>query len=102
MISLGVCHDLAAARRDYPQLVFQGNVDEDLLRAGTPEQVFAATKRCREEGGGQRHIVSKSGARQGLVRLTLTAVNHPAGAWAAILAALRGASGFHAKEGRYR
>ncbi|HTU91612.1 MAG TPA: uroporphyrinogen decarboxylase family protein, partial [Gemmataceae bacterium] len=39
VISLGVCHDLAAARRDYPQLVFQGNVDEAILRSGTPEQV---------------------------------------------------------------
>ena len=60
MISLGVCHDLAAARRDYPQLVFQGNVDEELLRSGTPEQVLAATRRCREAGGGQRHIINLS------------------------------------------
>src|SRR6516162_8545324 len=33
VISLGTQHDLAAARRDYPHLVFQGNVDEALLRA---------------------------------------------------------------------
>jgi uroporphyrinogen decarboxylase len=58
VISLGSCHDLAAARRDYPQLVFQGNVNEELLRSGTPEQVSAATKRCRESGGGQRHIIN--------------------------------------------
>jgi uroporphyrinogen decarboxylase len=58
VISLGKCHDLAAARRDYPNLVFQGNVDEDLLRAGTPEEVFAATKKCVQAGGGQRHIVN--------------------------------------------
>jgi uroporphyrinogen decarboxylase len=58
VISLGSCHDLAAARRDYPQLVFQGNVDEELLRSGTPEQVMAATKQCRAAGGGQRHIVN--------------------------------------------
>jgi uroporphyrinogen decarboxylase len=57
-ISLGVRHDLAAARRDYPHLVFQGNVDEDLLRTGTPEQVTAATKACLAAGGGQRHIVN--------------------------------------------
>ena len=44
VISLGVRHDLAAARRDYPQLVFQGNVDEELLRTGTPEQVAEATR----------------------------------------------------------
>jgi uroporphyrinogen decarboxylase len=58
VISLGACHDLAAARRDYPQLVFQGNVDEEILRSGTAEEVIAATMRCREAGGGQRHIIN--------------------------------------------
>jgi uroporphyrinogen decarboxylase len=60
VISLGVRHDLAAARRDYPHLVFQGNVDEKLLRTGTPEQVAEATRRCLAAGGGQRHIVNLS------------------------------------------
>ena len=60
VISLGVSHDLAAARRDYPQLGFQGNVDEALLRSGTPEQVMAATKKCVQAGGGRRHIVNLS------------------------------------------
>ena len=58
VISLGVRHDLAAARRDYPHLVFQGNVDEDILSAGTPEEVTRATRACVEAGGGQRHIVN--------------------------------------------
>jgi uroporphyrinogen decarboxylase len=58
VISLGTRHDLAAARRDYPHLVFQGNVDEELLRAGTAEQVRAATRACMEAGGGRRHIVN--------------------------------------------
>jgi uroporphyrinogen decarboxylase len=58
VISLGRRHDLAAARRDYPQLVFQGNVDEELLRTGTPEQVAEATLRCVAAGGGQQHIVN--------------------------------------------
>ncbi|HSQ54441.1 MAG TPA: uroporphyrinogen decarboxylase family protein, partial [Gemmata sp.] len=39
VVSLGTRHDLAAARRDYPNLVFQGNVDEEILRRGTPAQV---------------------------------------------------------------
>ena len=60
VVSLGVRHDLAAARRDYPNLVFQGNVDEELLRTGTPEQVAAATKACVAAGGGRRHIVNLS------------------------------------------
>jgi uroporphyrinogen decarboxylase len=58
VVSLGKCHDLAAARRTYPQLAFQGNVDEELLRAGTPEQVAEATWRCVAAGGGRRHIVN--------------------------------------------
>lgn len=58
VISLGVRHDLAAARRDYPNLVFQGNVDEEVLRGGTPQQVIEATKRCLAAGGGRRHIVN--------------------------------------------
>jgi uroporphyrinogen decarboxylase len=58
VISLGTRHDLAAARRQYPGLVFQGNVDEELLRTGTPEQVAEATRRCVAAGGGRRHIVN--------------------------------------------
>jgi len=58
VISLGSCHDLAKARRDYPNLVFQGNVDEDILRGGTTEQVTAATRACLAAGGGHRHIVN--------------------------------------------
>jgi uroporphyrinogen decarboxylase len=58
IISLGSTHDLAAARRDYPHLVFQGNVDEEILKAGTPQQVAEATRRCLEAGGGRRHILN--------------------------------------------
>jgi uroporphyrinogen decarboxylase len=58
VISLGKRHDLAAARRKYPLLSFQGNVDSDVLRSGNLEQVAEATRRCVAEGGGQRHIVN--------------------------------------------
>ena len=58
VLSLGRVHDLAAARARYPQLSFQGNVDEEVLRSGTVEQVIEATRRCLDEGGGQRHIVN--------------------------------------------
>jgi uroporphyrinogen decarboxylase len=57
-VSLGTCHDLAAARAQYPHLVFQGNVAEELLHTGTPEQVAEATRRCLAAGGGRRHIVN--------------------------------------------
>ena len=47
VVSLGKIHDLAEARRQYPQLSFQGNVDEELLRDGTPQQVSEdAPLRC--------------------------------------------------------
>lgn len=58
VISLGTRHDLAEARRNYPHLVFQGNVDCELLRRGTAAEVIAATRRCLQAGGGQRHIVN--------------------------------------------
>lgn len=58
VISLGKGNDLAQARRDYPHLVFQGNVDQAVLRSGTSEQVREITRRCVEQGGGQRHIVN--------------------------------------------
>src|SRR5207248_1098480 len=45
VVSLGTRHDLAEARRLYPRLSFQGNVDEGLLRTGTPGQVAEATRR---------------------------------------------------------
>jgi uroporphyrinogen decarboxylase len=60
IISLGVTHDLAELRRRYPERVFQGNVDEELLRTGTTAQVVEATRRCLQQGGGQRHIVNLS------------------------------------------
>jgi uroporphyrinogen decarboxylase len=58
VISLGQRHDLAAARLRYPHLVFQGNVDAEILRCATPDVVTAATRRCVREGGGRCHIVN--------------------------------------------
>jgi uroporphyrinogen decarboxylase len=60
VISLGTRHDLAAARRDYPHLAFQGNVDSAVLKGGTPEDVRAAVRQCLAAGGGHRHIVNLS------------------------------------------
>jgi len=58
VISLGTRHDLAAARRDYPHLVFQGNVDSEVLKSGSPEAVRTAVQSCLAAGGGHRHIVN--------------------------------------------
>jgi uroporphyrinogen decarboxylase len=58
VISLGAVHDLARARADYPHLVFQGNVDEEILLRGTVDEVIRATRACVEAGQGHRHIVN--------------------------------------------
>jgi uroporphyrinogen decarboxylase len=58
VISLGTRHDLVVARRDYPHLVFQGNVDSNVLKAGPPEAIRAGVQRCLQAGGGNRHIVN--------------------------------------------
>jgi uroporphyrinogen decarboxylase len=58
VISLGTSHDLAAARRDFPRLVFQGNVDEAILRNGTPEEAVNSVKACLRAGGGHKHILN--------------------------------------------
>jgi uroporphyrinogen decarboxylase len=60
VVSLGMRHDLAVARSDFPHLVFQGNVSDELMRSGSPEQVAEATRACVQAGGGQRHIVNLS------------------------------------------
>lgn len=58
VISLGTRHDLAEARQRYPQMVFQGNVDSDVLKSGTPDEVVKAVRACLRAGGGHRHIVN--------------------------------------------
>jgi uroporphyrinogen decarboxylase len=58
VVSLGTRHEMTKARVEHPGLVLQGNVDSDLLRSGTPEQVAEATRRCVEAGGGRRHVVN--------------------------------------------
>jgi uroporphyrinogen decarboxylase len=58
VVSLGVRHDLAEARRTYPNLVFQGNVDERIMQGGTRAQVIEATRQCLVAGGGRRHILN--------------------------------------------
>jgi uroporphyrinogen decarboxylase len=57
-ISLGTQHDLAATQAAYPHLVFQGNLDEAVMRTGTAAEVAAATRKVVEAGGGRRHIVN--------------------------------------------
>lgn len=58
VISLGKRHNLAECRRRWPDRVFQGNLNEEILRSGTPAEVEAATRACLQAGGGHRHILN--------------------------------------------
>lgn len=58
IISLGACHDLAQAKRDYPHLVFQGNVDQQLLKTGPIEKIEAAVEECLRAGQQEKHILN--------------------------------------------
>jgi uroporphyrinogen decarboxylase len=58
VISLGIRHNLAAARARYPRLVFQGNVDEAWLRNGALDDIHQAVEDCLMAGGGSRHILN--------------------------------------------
>jgi uroporphyrinogen decarboxylase len=58
VVSLGTRHALDSALRQYPTMVFQGNVDARILRDGTPHAVRQAVWRCLDASGGQRHIVN--------------------------------------------
>lgn len=57
-VSLGVRHDLSSWIARRPDLVWQGNVDHELLVHGDPDSVRAATLRCLEEGKGGRHVLN--------------------------------------------
>ena len=58
VVSLGTRHALDAVLEQYPGMVFQGNIDAQILRDGTPETVRQAVWRCLDASGGQRHIVN--------------------------------------------
>ncbi|MEZ6139910.1 MAG: uroporphyrinogen decarboxylase family protein [Zavarzinella sp.] len=57
-ISLGRCHSLKQAKEQYPEMVYQGNVDSDLLQTGTVEEVKEAVFNCLTEGAGHHHILN--------------------------------------------
>ena len=59
VLSVGRRVDLAAARRAYgDRVAFQGNVSHELLAAGTPQQVAAATRACLAAGQHTGHILN--------------------------------------------
>ena len=83
-ISLGLTHDLAQAKRDYPNLVFQGNLDMEILQRGTPDDVRRAVEAVTKAGGGHRHVMNLN---HGVGKET------PPANFAAFVAAARGVRG---------
>lgn len=61
VLSIGKCVDLSKAKAETDGTVaFQGNVDNDLLRDGTPNDITAAVKTCLQQGGKTGHILNLS------------------------------------------
>ena len=58
VLSVGNCIDLFLARKKAPDLIFQGNVDNQVLADGTKEEITSAVKKCFEQSGKQNHILN--------------------------------------------
>ena len=58
VVSLSKGHDLAEAKRRFPSVCFQGNVDHEMLIDRSSSEVAEATRRCLIAGGGSRHILN--------------------------------------------
>ena len=61
VLSVGKCVDLSKAKAEINGTVaFQGNVDNDILRDGTPDNITAAVTACLKQGGKIGHILNLS------------------------------------------
>lgn len=61
VLSVGKCVDLGEAKAEVNGTVaFQGNVDNDILRDGTPDDITAAVNTCLKQGGKTGHILNLS------------------------------------------
>ncbi len=58
-ISIGKCVDLEEVCQTYgDQVAVQGNVDNEILRSGTPDEIRAAVNECIEKGNTTGHILN--------------------------------------------
>ena len=61
VLSVGKCVDLGVAQQEAKgRVAFQGNVDNDLLRDGTYDDITAAVNTCLHAGGKVGHILNLS------------------------------------------
>jgi len=58
VLSVGNCIDLAQAKKQSPEMIFQGNVDNQILADGTKEEITKAVRKCFEKSGRKNHILN--------------------------------------------
>ena len=58
VLSVGNCIDLAQAKKRDPKMIFQGNVDNQILADGTKEEITKAVRKCFEQCGRKNHILN--------------------------------------------
>lgn len=58
VLSVTTSVDLSAAKQEFPQLAFQGNVSNELLARGSLEEIDAAVGECIRAGGQAGHILN--------------------------------------------
>jgi len=59
VISIGRCVDLAEVKARFGgRVAVQGNIDNELLRAGSRAKIEAAVRTCIAKGGGRGHILN--------------------------------------------
>ncbi len=59
VLSVGKCVDLAEATKRYsPRVALQGNVDNRILRDGSPDEIDDAVRRCLSAGRRTGHILN--------------------------------------------
>ncbi|MDP6320655.1 MAG: uroporphyrinogen decarboxylase family protein, partial [SAR324 cluster bacterium] len=57
-LSVGNCIDIKAAKQLAPDVIFQGNVDNQILADGTKEEITYAVQKCFEQSGRKNHILN--------------------------------------------
>ncbi len=58
VLSVGNCIDLAQAKKRASEMIFQGNVDNQILADGTKEEITQAVRKCFEQSGRKNHILN--------------------------------------------
>jgi len=57
VLSVGSCIDLGQAKKMAPEMIFQGNVDNQILADGTKEEITQAVRKCFEQSGRKNHLL---------------------------------------------